>query len=474
MTTVARSWRPRSIRLQLTLWNVAAMLVVLAVYAAGVFAFVSHAAFRTMDKRLHDDFRWAAEMAVQRPDGTLTWFEGSFGADDEESPWLQVWSPDGLLLFHTAAAERQPIAESRSLAAHPAGQIVVVATTDVPVRVLSGPSQIGGRPVVLQVARSEAAVRRTLRDLMLIFVLGLPIGVAAAGLGGYSLARRALAPVERIAERARSITAERLSDRLPVDNPNDELGRLAGVFNETLGRLQSSFEQMRRFTADVSHELRTPLTAIRSVGEVGLREHHDEAAYRSIIGSMLEEVDRLSYLVDRLLALSRAEIGQARLSVDVVDLRELAEHVVAHLGVLAEEKRQSLTIEPIGAPQCRGDRLVLRQALINLVHNAIKYTPAGGAIRICVSESPTGATLDVTDTGPGIAAEAGSRIFDRFYRVSRSDDADGSGAGLGLAIAKWAVEVNGGRLSLEPANGTGSTFRIALPSAGAARKSGAA
>jgi heavy metal sensor kinase len=274
-----------------------------------------------------------------------------------------------------------------------------------------------------------------------------------------------LAPVDRMAERARSITAERLHDRLPVDHPNDELGRLASVFNDTLGRLESSFEQMRRFTADVSHELRTPLTAIRSVGEVGLRGRRDEGAYRGIIGSMLEEVDRLACLVDRLLTLSRAETGQAKLSVELIDLRELAENVAAHLGVLAEEKQQSITIEHLGTPRCLGVRLVLRQALINLVDNAIKYTPAGGQIRIRVRESPTGAMLEVSDTGPGIPAEPRTRIFDRYYRVARSRSDDTSGAGLGLSIAKGAVEVNGGQLSLEGTNGAGSTFRITLPNA---------
>ena len=153
-------------------------------------------------------------------------------------------------------------------------------------------------------------MRQELRDLSLILIFGLPVGVVIAGLGGYALARRALAPIEQMTERARTITAERLSDRLPVAHPENEMGRLASVFNETLGRLEGSFDQMRHFTADVSHELRTPLTAIRSVGEVGLRGHRNEASYRSIIGSMLEEVDRLSQLVDRLLTLSRAGTQQ--------------------------------------------------------------------------------------------------------------------------------------------------------------------
>src|SRR5213075_680445 len=140
------------------------------------------------------------------------------------------------------------------------------------------------------------------------------------------------------------INAERLNDRLPVDNPNDELGRLATVFNQTLTRLESSFDQMRRFTADASHELRTPLTAMRSVGEIGLRAKREPAEYREIIGSMLEEVDRLALLVDRLLTLSRADTGQATLNVDLVDMSQLAEEVGEQLGVLAEEREQTISV----------------------------------------------------------------------------------------------------------------------------------
>ena len=252
-------------------------------------------------------------MAEQRPDGTLTWFDGDTG-DGQDSPWLQVWSPSGELLFKTMAAERSPLPQSERLALNADSRIVSVPAIWTAVRVLSGRSTIVGKPVVIQVARSEASMRSNLRDLRFVLMLGLPLGVAVAGLGGYTLARRALAPIERMADRAQSITADRLHDRLPIDNPDDELGRLAGVFNDTLGRLELSFDRMRRFTADVSHEVRTPLTAIRTVGEVGLRERRDEASYRGVIGSMLEEADRLSSLVDRLLMLSRAETGLAKAS----------------------------------------------------------------------------------------------------------------------------------------------------------------
>ena len=458
---MTRWWRSHSVRVRLTLWYLAAMTIVLGLYAALVVAFVSRNASETLDGRLRGDFQWASAMVDQTPEGGITWYES---ITEEESPWLQVWSPGGELLYQNFEAQRRPLPKARDLALAADDSLVAVESEAAPVRVLTRRGRVGSKPVVIQVARSEAAMREELRQLVLIFVLGLPVAIAAAGLGGYTLARRALLPVERMTERARSITAERLSDRLVVENPDDEMGRLATVFNETLGRLESSFEQMRRFTADVSHELRTPLTAIRSVGEVGLRDHRDEAAYRGIIGSMLEESDRLASLVDRLLTLSRAETGQAKLSVDVFDLCELAEEVAGHLDVLAEERGQSIVVEPTGAPHACADRVVVRQAVINLVDNAIKFSPVGGRIRIRVAETPSEATLDVIDSGAGIDAAARDRIFDRFYRAAGAADG-AAGAGLGLSIAKGAVEANGGRLTLAASGAEGSTFRIALPHA---------
>jgi heavy metal sensor kinase len=461
-------WRPLSLRVSLTLCYVGAMLVILGVYAGVVFAFVSRSVSAALDQRLRGDFWLTAAMVDEGPDGRIVGFDPDQGASDEDGgdeagPWLQVWSPEGALLYANGAAQRIPLASSRELALKPDDRIESLAAAGASFRVLSRHGRISSQPVVIQVARSETPMLQERQQLALILVLGLPLGVAIAGFGGYSLARLALAPVNRMAERARLITAERLSDRLPVDHPEDELGRLATVFNQTLSRLEGSFEQMRRFTADVSHELRTPLTAIRSVGEVGLREPRGGSDYRAIIGSMLEEADRLSGLVDRLLTLSRAESGHAKLTIDAVDLYDLAEDVVNYLGVLAEEKGQSLTVEATGRPRGSADRLVLRQSLINLVDNAIKYTPPGGSIRIQVADTASGPSLAVTDSGPGVAPEVRTRIFDRYDRGGEARPNDIGGSGLGLAIAKWAVEVNGGRLRLEHSNGTGSTFRITLP-----------
>jgi heavy metal sensor kinase len=404
-------------------------------------------------------------MLYSVPDGSI---ESYYDREDTvSSPWLQVWSLDGELLFATRNAEQNPVPSAEELAREANGRIVTIESMVPPHRVLTGRSQVGVEPVVIQVAESEFPMREDLAELLFILMLGLPLGVAAAGMGGYFLARRALAPVNRMVERARFITAERLRERLPVENPEDELGRMATVFNETLTRLESSFEQMRRFTAHASHELRTPLTAIRSVGEVGIRQHRDEHAYREVIGSMLEEVDRLAQLVDRLLMLSRIELNPEDLSSDLVDLSRLAAEVAGQLGVLAEERQQ--TVELVAEPGLFwvGDRMMLRQAVMNLVDNAIKYTPEGGRVTLRVAEEPPNIVLEVSDTGPGIPAGLEARVFESFYRVDQSRSREPGGAGLGLAIARWAAEVSRGRLTLERTSGEGSTFRITLPSPGA-------
>jgi signal transduction histidine kinase len=358
---------------------------------------------------------------------------------------LQVWSPEGEPYQNFEARRRAPAADA-DLALPP----TTASSRSSPSwhRFALTRHRIASKPWSFRSHDPEAAMRAPAASAHLYQA---PVAVAVAGLGGYTLARRALLPVERMTERARSISADRLSDRLAVENPDDEMGRL-----------ESSFEQMRRFTADVSHELRTPLTAIRSVGEVGLRERRDEAAYRGIIGSMLEESDRLASLVDRLLTLSRAETGQAKLA-DEFDLASWGRGG-RHLDVLADEKRQSISVERTGTPHAYADRVVVRQAVINLVDNAIKFSPEGGRIRIRVADTPDEARLDVIDSGSGIDAAARDRIFDRFYRAASVPDG-AAGAGLGLSIAKGAVEANNGRLTLAASGPGGSTFRIALPRA---------
>jgi heavy metal sensor kinase len=306
-----------------------------------------------------------------------------------------------------------------------------------------------------------------LHELFIAILIGLPIALVISAIGGYSLARRALRPIEQISAQAETISAERLGRRLPIDNPDDELGHLARVLNDLLARLETSFEQMRRFTADASHELRTPLTAIRSVGEGALRARQNDPDSREVIGSMLEEVERLTTLVDALLTLSRAEGGHIAIRREPVALLDLTREVTSHLSVLAEDKRQQIDLRSDdGLAPIHGDRAVLREALINLLDNAIKYSPEGPRVGVrlrSVDGKAAGAAIEISDQGPGIPPEHRERIFERFYRIDKARSRDLGGAGLGLAIAKWAIDVHGGSIGVEDRPEGGSTFRVVLP-----------
>ncbi len=330
------------------------------------------------------------------------------------------------------------------------------------VRVVSRVHALDGNLLLIRLAHSEEPLFSRLKELMFASLLVLPLPLSAAGFAGYALAGRALAPVEAMTRQAREITPDKLDARLPVGR-DDELGQLAMVFNETLSRLERSFEQLRRFTSDASHELRTPLAMIRSVGEVGLQKDGTREEYRDIVGSMLEEVNRLTSLVDNLLTISRADSGHIQLRRAAIDVLSLAREAAGLFEVLAEEKSVRIGIEGDEHLRLEGDPIFLRQALVNLIHNAIKYSPAGETVTLHVQGAGGAILVEVQDKGPGIPAEDQDKIFDRFYRVDKARWRESGGAGLGLSIAKWAIEAHGGTLTLLSGPDCGSTFRVTIP-----------
>ena len=420
-----------SVRRRLALWHAGALAIVVCVFSVGIFLFVRARLDRALDDQLSEDLA-TVEKVYREETGDLG----------------ELAHRMGITLFEVAECDT-----------------VIYRTTGWPA---AGPPRYRTRTIAdathrISVARDETGVRQTLRTLFVILATGVPCAIALAMVGGYLLAGRVLAPVGAMADTARRITADSLSARLPVDNPRDEFGRLAGVFNETLARLDTAFEQLRRFTADASHELRTPLTGLRSVGEVALQRTLTAQGYRDVIGSMLEEVDRLTHLVENLLLLTRADAGRIPLSRTEVDLRELVNGVAESLRVLAEEKDQALTVDAPARVTAECYATVLRQGITNLVYNAIKYTPGKGAIRVVVTRAGSDARVEVRDTGPGIPAAHRERIFERFYRVDDARSRETGGVGLGLAIAKWAVEANGGRMEVESPGDQGTLFRIVLP-----------
>lgn len=456
--------RLRSVRARLTLWYSCGLLAILLMYAGGVYVFVSHSLFVDQDHMLSEDLEVAAQMLMRSPDGRILWRDPRELVDpaEDRERRIQVYSMTGSLLFSTLPPN-DPLGSLPPSATRSVGFRSLPVSGRGVVRVIEGPRSLDGVPVILRVSHAGDATRDTLRRLLAVQGLVLPLAVGAAALGGWFLARRALAPVEAMGTHARVVAAEHLHERLPVENPDDELGRLALTLNEMLARLEASFDELRRFTADASHELRTPLTAIRSVGEVGLRGDRGGDEYREIIGSMLEEADRLTQLLDSLLTLTRGDGGRLRIDRRPTDVVRMAEEVAALLGALADEKGQVVSVAAEGPVEALLDPIVFREALVNLVDNAIKYSPEKARIQLVVARRAREVTCEVRDEGPGIAAVHCERIFDRFYRIDKARSRDMGGSGLGLAIARQAVQAHGGALQLESREGEGSVFRISLP-----------
>ena len=458
-----------NLRTRLTVLYASLLGAALLLYASGVSIFFLHNLQEQLDLSLHRDVETVEGALSEDGNGGLQISSREGEADEDELDrgyLLEVWSADGMLLYRSKQLRGQPLgpvptgsADSNRQHAHS-----LRLASGMRLRSISRVHRLAeGNTVIVRLAVSEEPLWREFWEMVTVLGIGLPVTVILVALTGYLVAARALKPVDSMAQRAAQITAEQLNERLQIENPNDELGHLGSAFNSTLARLERSFDQLRRFTADASHELRTPLTAIQSVGEVSLKMHGDVSYYRDKIGSMLEETNRLTRLVDSLLTMARADSGRVQLHRVEVNLFDLAEETVGLLEVLAEEKQQSILIDGERSISVTADRTILRQAFVNLLHNAVKYSPEHGDIQLRVRETEQDAIVEVEDSGPGIAPEHRTRIFERFYRVDKSRTRAAGGAGLGLSITQWAVLAHGGTITVQSEPGSGSIFKICLP-----------
>jgi heavy metal sensor kinase len=316
---------------------------------------------------------------------------------------------------------------------------------------------------MIVVAESRRDLIDQMRALRRIFLLSLPAMLLMAGFAGDLLARKSLAPIAEMTARAERISAENLHERLPVKNRNDELGKLARVFNDLLARIESSFDGMRRFTADASHELRTPLAIIRGEADVALSQDRAPGEYRETLAIIQDEARLLSGTVEDMLALARADAGQRRLKLEEFYFNDLIEECVRSARALALNKNITLDFESSDDTAFRGDEDLLRRMAINLLDNAIKYTPDGGSVLVKLWREDGRINLRVTDSGIGIPAEASARVFERFYRVDKARSRAEGGSGLGLLIVKWIAEAHHGSVSLESAPERGSSFTVLMP-----------
>jgi heavy metal sensor kinase len=453
-----------SIRWRLTLWYGVVLSAILAGFGGSVYLLMRHHMLALTDAALTE------ELAEICSDVARTSSSNAFPAElglryaSHDGYESRVSTLEGEVLFqsegfrkHSLPVPRQTTSSGRptfvNLAASGQGHERLAR------RLVAG----SGAPLLVEVSVSLAQSDRALSELLTILLLTGPLVVAFALGGGYLLARKALAPVDRMVATAQQITSKRLDQRLMAPNRSDELGRLAGTFNEMIARLERSFDEIRRFTADAAHELRTPLASMRTEAEVALRAARSPERDRVVLEDLLEEIDRLTSLVTQLLFLCREDSGLATGPRQLVRLDEVLKDAANHMQVLAREKGLALEIDGTARCQVSGEADRLRQLFFNLLDNAIKYTPAGGQIRIWWECRDGKASVFVVDSGIGIPAAHLSRVFDRFYRVDPSRSLDFDGTGLGLAICRSIAEAHGGQIMVSSDAGAGCTFTVLLP-----------
>jgi heavy metal sensor kinase len=322
---------------------------------------------------------------------------------------------------------------------------------------------LGGQDyLVLAVQPLDEAVA-DLGLLRRVLLLALPLVIGLAGIGGYWLARRSLAPLASMASQARRISHSNLETRLDVGAAAEELAMLSESFNQLLSRLDQSFGHMRRFVADASHELRTPLSIIRGEADVALSHDRSAAEYKQALAIVLDESRRLSRLVDDLLNLARADAGRVKLQVAEFYLNDLVAECCRSAQTLASARRVTLECPPHDDVSFRGDEELVRRMVMNLIDNAIRYTPEGGRVTATLESRGGDVAIRIADTGVGIAPEAAPHVFERFYRGDKARSRQDGGFGLGLAIVKWIAESHRGGVELASTPGAGSTFTVTLP-----------
>jgi heavy metal sensor kinase len=450
---------PRSIGARLTLWYAAAFAAALLVLGVAMWFAVQQSLYHAIDESLGD-----------RVEGIHTFIEDHktrLDVDEVKEEFrahgelFQVLDERGAIVHRadTLAGVTMPASEASG-----APRFDNWPAHGAPLRFLTRNVVVDGRTYTVQVAASLAELQQGLHDALWLLVPVFVSMLLLASAGGYFMSRRALAPVDRITQTARSISAENLSQRLAVPSTGDELERLSATLNDMIGRLEGAFKRISRFTADASHELRTPLAVMRTTAEVALRHPGDGGEHRAALGAVVAEIERTTQLVDNLLLIAKADAGSTQLASMPVDFAAAAEEAHAQMSVLARAKGVALELLMPGEPVVvTGDREALRRVFLILLDNAIKYTAAGGVAEVAVGRNGTGAVGVVTDSGIGIGADDLPHVFDRFYRVDRARSRELGGAGLGLAIARWIAESHGGEIVVASELDRGSRFEVRLP-----------
>lgn len=461
----------RSLRFRITAWYAGLLAGALVVFGISVYLGLERYLYWNLQRTLDADCHTiATQLLTQHPFKGRTWLEGEIveGYSPEVNNRFIRVIQEGLGVIYVSGAPKDGSFDPSKISL-PSGDDKNRTSKLTPTKNhkllvdsiwFTSPD---GTKYIVESGVPYRQIELALHGLLVTFAIYMPFIISLAVVSGYWLMRRSLQPVDEITNRAEGITSTNLSERLPVIHTGDELERLSVALNRMIERLDNAFQHINRFSADASHELRTPLTILQLELEELVQNHRLPPALADQIGSALEETDRMSHIVENLLAISRLDAGEAKMDKAPTDLGELALSTAEQMKLLAEEKGIVLRSNVATPVMVEGDRSRLQQVIVNLIANAIKYTTEGGAVEITVRKEEQRAVLEVADNGIGISAEALPHVFERFYRADKARSRTSGGAGLGLAIVKAICAAHGAEIRVSSQEGRGSSFTITLP-----------
>lgn len=473
----------KSIRIRLTLWYTFVVIAILLTFGITTYFYVRETLRDNLDLSLRNEIGYLNDIMQKKyPNRMRRLPQPSIGASDSsevidvtDPTWkeiyehtllnprkqfFQVSNKKGVLLFHSQTLGTDTLKFPQPL---PNEYRIQVVTTQGIRDIFLRMAAVRTSEYIIIVAYPLAELGELLDNLFSIFVLIGPVAVILSLAGGWFLANKSLRPVDEITTAARRITAENLEEKIPSHGTDDELGRLVSTFNDMISRLRDSFVQVKQFSMDASHELRTPLTIMRGEIEMVLRGRRPPEEYRQVLTSSLEEIMRMASIIENLLTLSKAERGTTEIHRESLQLDQIVLELFEDSAILASKKNITVDLRHVDEITINGDKIRLRQLLLNLLDNAIKFTPENGRVTLELIRRNGEAQIIVTDSGIGIPEEDLPRIFDRFYRVEKGRSREMGGSGLGLAIAQWVVQAHNGSIEVQSQPHKGTTFTVHLP-----------
>ncbi|MHB8108538.1 MAG: sensor histidine kinase [Syntrophorhabdaceae bacterium] len=458
------------IKWKLTLWYGGILALILVTFSSGVYIYFQNSLQKSIDAKIKSIAEVLASSMTETHNQSLfgnfeRYLENALGKKPK-GKFIQIIDASGKIgaRLNDLEAEAVPVSFV-TLEKALKGEIVyeTIETARPRLRMITMPILEHKKIIsIVQVGSSLEEFEDTMKRLLIIMIVSIITATGGTIVVGYFMAKKTMKPVDQIRRTAVKISSSNLDERIELKGRKDELGRLAETFNAMISRLKDSFQRINQFSIDVSHELKTPLTILKGETELALRKERTNEEYKRSLESNLEEIDRMSRIIDDLLLLSKAEVKDIRLNLDKVDLRDLLADVCLNMKLFGENKGVEIIASELEDIRIVGDELKLRRMLTNIVENGIKYGNRGGHVTVSSFGRNGFACINVRDDGPGIAAEDIKYIFDRFYRADRSRKRE-SGSGLGLSISKWIAEAHQGTIEVESRPSAGSLFTIKLP-----------